>query len=138
MWQTYNALVLPSNFLNLLRLTFHLNTKYVIILWRYLKVINSLNQNHLIKGSRIQVNWTCHVWSDRKNIKIRTPSHHQVRQILFSDWEDFDQLYVKIDSFHQHPRKQRCVKIVLNHRNQATKGLNTKPPLNLFFFHHFN
>ena len=79
-----------------------------------------------------------HIWSNRRNIKIRTPSHHQVRQIRFAHWEDFDHLYVKIDSFHQHPRKQRCVKIVLNHRNQATKGLNTKPPLNLFFFHHFN
>ena len=76
----------------------------------------------------------CHICSDRKNIKIRTPSHHQVRQILFSDWEDFDQLNVKIDSFHQHPSKQRCVKIVLNHRNQATKDLKYKTSFFIVFF----
>ena len=79
-----------------------------------------------------------HIWSNRRNIKIRTPSHHQVRQIRFADWEDFDHLYVKIDSFHQHPRKQRCVKIVLNHGNQATKDLKYKTAFQVFFFHHFN
>ena len=75
-----------------------------------------------------------HIWSNRRNIKIRTPSHHQVRQIRFADWEDFDQLYVKIDSFHQHPSKQRCVKIVLNHGNQATKDLKYKTAFQVFFF----
>ena len=75
-----------------------------------------------------------HIWSNRRNIKIRTPSHRQVRQIRFADWEDFDHLYVKIDSFHQHPRKQRCVKIVLNHGSQATKDLKYKTAFQVFFF----